>query len=436
VSGMNPGHELRRQTYLLWDESHFWAILLWRCLAAWGVPPRLVRAQDIAQGLLQATWPGVLFVPGGWARFKAEALGEKGRQAIVEYVRTGGTYLGVCGGAGLALTDVSGLGLCPLGRKPMAARLPNFSGYVQAAVMTDHPLVVPGCTPTMPLPVWWPSQFIAPSQKGIDVLAAYVQPGPDFWVSDLELEHISEERLRGWERVYGINLDPGLLRDDPCVIRGTLGSGHYILSYAHLETPCSPAANAWLAHILSLLGEQPLTSVSQCVAPAWDVVRMPVRWDDPGLARMHEHLEALVQFGLRQFLLCWRTPWLLGWRRGVPGFVLTTLYAQIQTIRACLPGAAALAFLEQCAANLEQEIIRFRQEMEQYLLDERLTLYTAAGSPEGGAGGQSHAQREALIGHFPGYGGMFGQIVRQLDELLWLLLASSPENERAFLVHA
>ena len=72
--------------------------MVWRALCALGLPCRLVKGQDIANGALfrkpcpQGT-PGkergaapLLLVPGGNARLKARALGEKGRQAVRDYL--------------------------------------------------------------------------------------------------------------------------------------------------------------------------------------------------------------------------------------------------------------------------------------------------------------------------------------------------------------
>lgn len=413
---------------LLWDESHLWAILLWRCLAAWGVPLRLARASEIAAGLLCDQPPAALFVPGGWARFKAEALGPDGRMAVRDYLRSGGMYVGLCGGAGLALPDNHGLAVCPLCRKPMDQRLPNFSGSATCSPLRGHPLVPQDVPPLIDLPVWWPSQFAVPRDSApgdIDVLAAYARPGPDFWVSDLALEQVAAPELSAWERLYGINLDPELLRGEPCIVTGPVGRGRYILSYAHLETPGSPAANSWLGHMLSFLTGQPPHLFENREASHWNLAETPVVWDDPRLARIAAHLEAIIALGMRHFLLFWRQPWLLGWRRGIPGFVLTTLYAQTQTIRSMPPNAKTEALWVRHAAEMETLVLEFRRKMEAYLIAERLVMQRTPSSPEGSACDHVQKQRRELIGSFPGYGGLFGRIVRQLDELVWRQAAAA-----------
>ena len=53
----------------------------------------------------------LLIVPGGWASDKTAALRQEGRDAVREFVRNGGSYLGICGGAGFALDTRDGLGL-------------------------------------------------------------------------------------------------------------------------------------------------------------------------------------------------------------------------------------------------------------------------------------------------------------------------------------
>ena len=73
---------------ILWDASHIWGLMVWRALCALGLPCRLVKGQDIANGALfrkpcpQGT-PGkergtapLLLVPGGgeFARLRRGAL--------------------------------------------------------------------------------------------------------------------------------------------------------------------------------------------------------------------------------------------------------------------------------------------------------------------------------------------------------------------------
>ncbi len=129
--------------HILWDASHIWGLMAWRALRALGVPTRLVKAKEIAEGALHGK-PGreggarLLLVPGGSAQRKAALLGRAGRAAVRDFVRRGGNYLGFCGGAGLALSharEEQGLGLCPWTRAPYAQRFQHLiSGHLLAAV--------------------------------------------------------------------------------------------------------------------------------------------------------------------------------------------------------------------------------------------------------------------------------------------------------------
>ena len=139
---------------IFWDASQLWGLLVWRAAEAFGLPYRLVKAQEIAQGTLSDK-TSLLLVPGGTARHKSSALGEAGRKALREWVSRGGHYVGFCGGAGLGLSDAddpvrtaeigTGLGLCPWRRAEIAERIQHFfSGHVRVRIEQGHPLV-PDC---------------------------------------------------------------------------------------------------------------------------------------------------------------------------------------------------------------------------------------------------------------------------------------------------
>src|SRR5208337_4437097 len=90
-------------------------------------------SEDIKKGILDGC--AVLFVPGGWASNKIKTLGPDGIAKIKEFVRSGGNYLGFCGGAGLATLD--GLGLLNIKRKPTKERVPSFSGRIRLE-LSEH----------------------------------------------------------------------------------------------------------------------------------------------------------------------------------------------------------------------------------------------------------------------------------------------------------
>ena len=93
----------------------------------------------------------LLIVPGGWASDKTAALGQEGRDAVREFVRSGGSYLGICGGAGFALDTQDGLGLVNVKRVPTAQRIPSFSGEI-GLIPEAAPPVLAGDKVSAPVP--------------------------------------------------------------------------------------------------------------------------------------------------------------------------------------------------------------------------------------------------------------------------------------------
>lgn len=396
---------------VMWDESHLWGLLLHHALKAMRAPFVLLRAGDIRAGRLGPLAPSALVMPGGWARLKSVALGEDGRGEIRAYVERGGTYLGFCGGAGLALDSEGGtpcLDLCSWSRKAASRRLPNFSGHLRCTVREG-----PKCYEAA-LPVWWPSQFEPDAKCPLEVVASYDGPAADFWAADLEWSGIAPPEVRQWEALYGINLDPRRLRGEPCIVRGRFGRGSFVLSYAHLETPDSPQANALLARLLGL--------DRGAAVPPWDLSREAPRWPDPVLDAMRRELAGLIAFGQGHFLLSWRTPWLLGWRRGVPGSPLNFLLAMVWQARHAEPTPEAAAHWAAHGASCLDLCREFCARARQYLLEERRILATAPSSPESSASPSLQKSKQELFGKFPGYGGLYGEILQTLDELLWLQL--------------
>lgn len=64
---------------------------------------RRVGARDIRDGVLKEV--DVLVQPGGSGSKQAEALKPEGREAIKDFVKNGGGYVGICAGSYLATTD-------------------------------------------------------------------------------------------------------------------------------------------------------------------------------------------------------------------------------------------------------------------------------------------------------------------------------------------
>ena len=408
--------------YVLWDEAHLWGVLLSRALRAWGLPVRLVRAGEVASGLLSRRPPLMLAVPGGFASRKALSLGPTGLEAVRDYVRRGGSYLGICGGAGLGLTVPGGLGLCPWTREPFEHRLQHFaSGNVQL-VPRPSAFTPPGLDRPL-APVWWPAKF-RPGEPDVEVVAAYGRPGPDFMMADIPLSLVPGQALEDWEAMYGVRLAPAFAEGDPCIVAGRFGEGRYVLSHAHLETPESPDANAWLAHILALLSGLP----APCGAtPAWTIGRAGLEgriWDDPVLSRAMDLMLGAVEMGQAHGLLDWREPWLLGWKQGLPGAQLSGILAMLDEALGLDPSEASRRFLDHRREDFARTMELLAKGLSGYLLAERLARTLARVDPEAVPERGLREARTTLFGPPPGSGvaggGLCGRILAVIEECICL----------------
>lgn len=440
--------------YILWDASHIWGLMAWRALRALGVPSRLVKAKEIAEGALHGKpgHPGgarLLLVPGGSARRKAALLGRTGRAAIRDFVREGGSYLGFCGGAGLALSharEEHGLGLCPWRRAPYAQRFQHLiSGHVLATV-PDAGAGRPECAPPrgmaayaggaplpgtpLSLPVWWPGRF-APEPGDVTPLATGIAPDADLWLADLPLAGVPPHVLETWRVCYGVDLSPDFLAGQPLVVSGAFGAGRYLLSYSHLETPESPAANAWLADILHGLG-----ACAPCAAtvPAWRLETpggeppspAPSAHGPTALARhARARISALLDLGVEHHLFFRRTPWLWGWRAGLPGMACNNLLAAFAELEelARRAQAAPCPGLERLWKLVEPRfaglVALFAEGAEGWLMASRLAAMLAPSLPDAVDGRGLAHQRAALFGHPMRGGGLAEELLQIAEECLY-----------------
>lgn len=416
--------------------------MAWRAAIAMGLPFHLIKATEIAQGVLSGKPPAMLLAPGGTARLKSRALGHRGREAIRRYVAGGGKYLGFCGGAGLGLSDAEGLGLCPWRRAPYTDRMQHLvSGHVlsQGATHTLAPPQRQGAeeNPLLPLPVWWPGRFAphaAPSEThgegnaagdaDVAVLASYVRPGPDMCLADLPLNSLPGDIFGEWQALYGVNMRADFLINQPCVITGRYGKGEYVLSYSHLETPESSEANAWLAHLLrSWVGLTPGCDI----LPPWDVDNAPVAWprneETAPLHQAAEEVMRLLELGAEHHLLFRRTSWLHGWRAGIPGAACNNLHAALRMALSLAPTPQAMAFWRKRRVDVARALPLFARGVEGYLLAERLAATLAAGAGEGPPLVDRRGlkvQREALFGRPMEGGGLYQELLDVAEELVFL----------------
>jgi hypothetical protein len=325
LSALKPG-----RAALLWDKSFLWGYMAVSALRDLGFSFDLLTAVTVRNGALNNYQ--LLVVPGGWAGLKSEELGADGREELRRYVSRGGAYLGICGGAGLALQVDEGLGLLPVTRKPMADRLPNFSGSIRVRQASSHALWW-GLQGETSFQVWWPSQFDLVKPEKIQILGRYRDPESDFCVSDLNVCETVAARLE-WEQLekdYQINLNPERLLNEPAIIEGEYGQGRVVLSYPHLETPGDAAGNMALFNIWHDLLS---SSVLECHNdPDGTKVSHIVHVDEQSLERVREmakETEKLVALGESYNLWYWRNPWLLQWQRGIRGAEFGTIAVLVQ----------------------------------------------------------------------------------------------------------
>ncbi len=414
---------------ILWDESHIWGLLAWRAFKAMGLPVRLVKALDIAEGLLWRNPPLALVVPGGFASKKYKLLGKKGVGAIRAYVDSGGVYIGFCGGAGLGLSEKYGLGLCPWKRKPFTHRLQHaMSGHMCITPAQDTSLVPQNLSASPLLPVWWPAQFEKQTETKVEILATYNTPGPDFWVADLPLSGITREVLEDLETLYSVSVWPDFMTDMPCIITGKFGKGRYVLSYSHLETPASSDANIWLAHLISELTTLP---VKRTAVPEWNLESLQRHWPDSVggriFAKAKTDLEKTIAQGLQELLFFKRNSWLLGWKRGIPGANVNALYSMIAQVQNLPPTQGAIAKWQEKAPVFTETLSMFCHGLGGYLLAERLNMTLAA--PEAAIPEKVlEYQREALFGKHMQSGGLFAKLITLLDEVVWLALLPQKDS--------
>lgn len=403
---------------ILWDASHIWGYLLLHAVSATGVPFRVLKGLDIAQTGLSGK---MLMVPGGSARRKADALGPAGAEEVRRFVRNGGRYLGVCGGAGLALAD--GLGLCPWSRDGMPDRLQHLvSGHLSCTLSGSSSLVPPSLSGKEALlPVWWPGRFCEPDEPGpVEVLARYHAPGPDLYVADMPFSSMPADILSEWDAMYGVRLRPSILDGRPCAVTGEYGKGTWLLSYSHLETPSgsfpgSEHAGTWFMHILRRwCGD---TSENHAVPPL-DFRALPVLWEDDALLAARAGLDSLLSLARELGLLFPRNSWLLGWRSGVPGAQFNSLNAALSTTLSLRPDKRRLTIWNACRNDFENAFSLFFQGARSWLLARRLADTLADSAPGMLPRELLVDQRRALFGSPMFGGGLSEQMLNMLEELV------------------
>lgn len=417
----------------LYDESFLWRLMAYEALTSNNLPFELITAEDIRKGCLRNY--RMLFVPGGWASNKLKALKEKGVEEIRDFVGSGGIYFGICGGAGLATHD--GIGLLDIKRKPTIHRVPSFSGRIYLNLKESF------LWKGIKIPIfyaWWPSQFIV-KDPSIKILATFGDALHDAFSSDINVGDMEDSiKWQELERIYGINLDPAKLKDEPAVVEGYYGDGRVILSLLHFDTPydenglqvlknlwqiCCSEVNSELAQIKKgIFNELPVCPVRQSsplsekdVHPG-QASRLSEKDNRVNLLQeMESMVEELIDFGIRNFLWFWRSKMLLQWRRGVRGLEYCTLFIMIRELRRFED-----QFTEEDIEKLKvlrKILISFVDKAKRLLIRERFIMqnthisYGKCDDPE------IQALRKELFGDSKSHGGFLKEILDKIDKILF-----------------
>lgn len=409
---------------MLWDESFLWGLIAWRTFMNQRVNFDIFTAADVNAGMLDGY--DVLFVPGGWASDKIEALGNEGAGVIRDFVTTGGSYLGFCGGSGLALSHDTGLGLVPVQRMPTGDRLPSFSGTIKLDhISPGHP-IWSGVEPGLPYHAWWPGQFSIDTSAGVTVLAGYGEPDIDAFVTDVPVSAVVD--WRPWEESYGINLDPSRIIGEPAVIEAAHGSGRVLLSYIHFETPGDEAGYQVLLNMLGYLsgGKQVSGSREYRGDDVASAHHTSVAHDDMAAGAaisMENEARDFYRFGQENLLWYRRRDWLLCWRRGIRGIEFSTLDAMIREISEY--GQFTGGFdgeSNQLVKALAPKVMAFYRDARALLMLERLAMNRGALSPLKCDDDGVQGLREKLFSAGRRCGGQYRSLVEQADTILLRLL--------------
>ena len=148
----------------------------------------------------------------------------------------------------------------------------------------------------------------------------------------------------------------------------------------------------------------------------------PAAWNDPVLADARSAMrETIIRTGTDHFLLFWRNPWLLGWRRGIPGAGINSLHSLICESMAVEPNNDALAFWNENRDRFRVLMDMLKTGVTGYLLAERLAM-TVSSSNTGAVSREGlQEQRRALFGMPPEPGGIHSDLIAVLEELYWRL---------------
>jgi len=390
-------------TALLWDEAYLWAIWLYDALIKSNIGFEIIRAKDL-ENLDKYK---VLFVPGGWARLKLSAITSKRVQLIKDFIKNGGIYFGLCGGAGLATKE--GMGLLNIKRKK--DRVPGFSGPVKV-FLEKHPLWE-GIKNSV-FYLWWPSEFLI-NDKNIKVLAKFCSPCFGSFSSDIPVYDF-KNRWEELSSVYEINLNPEKMKDTPLFVEAKYGKGRVFLSLIHFDTPNDKNGLKVFKNLKSLfkLSDKVFAEKSLKINQNQSLSIAKI---------MLNQIKDLIKFGERNFLWLKRNSFMYQWRRGIRGFEYINLYYMIKRINQELKESPCSDELISKQLNeVLPELEAFLSEARKLLLKERIALQRGKITYNLSDDEEIKTLRHKLFGESKSYGGLYKDLLKKIDEILFELL--------------
>ncbi len=416
----------KAKALVLWNESQLWGLLAVKSLEDAGLQFEIVRSHELIEHHPEEI--ELLFVPGGWASNKIQSIQESGATYIRDFVRLGGSYIGICGGAGLALEAENGLGLLPVSRVPRAQRVPSFAGPVAITLTKpNHPIWrdIPMNDPpqstgqTLETYAWWPSQFSVNEPEAVEIIAGYHKPLFGSTTSDLCIQDIEEHAI-AWaalEEHYGIFLDPKRLANQPAVLAGHYGRGRVVLSMVHFDTPGDPMGrkvlqNLWRIHT----GYEPVYAGRPQSSTSSKSLHRPAQI-------LHQAARDLIRLGQRLFLWRFRSDFLLHWRRGVRGLEFCTLFVITREIADLC--AEQTKWAQSVCAELEETVewMRvFSHKSKELLTREALLMQQERINFRHCNDVRVVSLREELFSNQKSHGGLFKRLLDRLDAILFVLL--------------
>ena len=168
---------------------------------------------EMAAGALEGF--DVVLFPGGMASHQFDALGDDGRAEVIDFVREGGGYVGICAGAYMAASDPYQWGL----------------NLIDARIV-DHDHWARGIGPVE----------LELSTEGLEVFGDFpgrrtLHYGQGPIVEPAGRDDLPDYEVLGWYRTgIGVNgADPAVMVDTPAIICAPFGEGRVLASSGHAE---------------------------------------------------------------------------------------------------------------------------------------------------------------------------------------------------------